>query len=173
MDPCERWRGVAPHGLPAVPERVASCVRHGATAADFLAARERILRYDIYPSRIVASQVCAPDGRVREGCVIAQWLRLGPFRYACAVRVEALHDEDAAGRRTVRMAYRTLAGHPERGRIAFSLAWEQAAGTLEASVTYASVPALWWSRLGKPFAERLQGRMNAGAARRLAGKEGP
>ncbi|MCA1818660.1 MAG: DUF1990 domain-containing protein [Halobacteriales archaeon] len=169
VDPCERWSRVAAHTIPEVPESTVSSARAGATAADFEAARDRLLRYDLYPRRVVASHVCAPGGVVVEGCTIAQWVRLGPFRYSCAVRVDELREGDAEGTRTLRLAYRTLEGHPERGRITFTVAWDAAAGRLEARVTHASRPALWWSRLGSPFARRLQARLNAGAARRLAG----
>jgi uncharacterized protein (UPF0548 family) len=160
---------VAAHTIPQVPEQAVSSTRSGATAADFEAARDRLLRYDLYPRRVVASRVCAPGGVVVEGCTIAQWVRLGPLRYGCAVRVDELREEDPEGTRTVRMSYRTLEGHPERGRISFMVAWDAATGRLEVRVTHVSRPALWWSRLGKLFAQRLQKRLNAGAARRLAG----
>lgn len=109
-------------------------------------------RYDVHPKRIVQGKVGSPDGLVRQGCVIAQGLRVGPFRLACAVRVDGLR-EDAT---SVELSYHTLAGHPERGRIAFTVAWDAATGRLEARVAQASVPALWWSRLGAPLAKRLQ-----------------
>lgn len=91
---------------------------------------------------------------LRLGTRLEMRLRLGPlsFRAPCVV-VWAERNANFCG-----FAYGTLQGHPERGEERFELILEPS-GEVVFRITAFSVPARWFTRLGRPIASQVQARM--------------
>lgn len=122
----------------------------GRIASSFESARERLLRYDIFPSERMRARVCSSDARVAVGVTIVQRVRFGLLALETAVRViECEHSADAA-----RFAYATLQGHPERGIASFAV--EHHPGELRFIAEAWSRPGNALARLGRPVARHLQ-----------------
>ncbi len=106
-------------------------------------------------------------GRVEEGQVVATLVRaaglwsLNPCRVVYVERSEGSVDRAA-------FAYGTLPGHAERGEERFQLSFNEASGEVKYEIAAFSRPAILLSRLGYPFARRLQRRFAAASARALA-----
>lgn len=161
------WPGEAPpgawrdarevHARPADPE------------AAFARAREALSLYRVYRPGRLRARVLTPDGRMAPGALVVQRVRLGPLVVEAGVRVVDLVDaEDGAGR-TYGYAYATLPGHPERGVARFRLRLDRRAGEVSFGISSWSMPGHWLTRVGRPYARRLQLRETAAALARMEG----
>ncbi|HEY7524835.1 MAG TPA: DUF1990 family protein [Candidatus Limnocylindrales bacterium] len=140
--------------------------RHDATvrAADgdadaaFEAARERLVRYRIFPASVLRPTVDTPDGVVRDGALVVFRAAL-PFRLVSlegAVRVLRTWDEEIASGRETGFEIATLAGHPERGAERFVVRLERATGRLSLTIEAWSSPGSVLVRLAGPIGRWIQ-----------------
>ena len=81
---------------------------------------------------------------------------------------EVVYAEIPDSRDSVAYAYGTLHGHPVCGEERFSLSFDPASEEVRYGITAVSRPARMLSKLGYPFARRLQKRFVAASARALA-----
>jgi uncharacterized protein (UPF0548 family) len=113
-------------------------------------ARELLLRYAMFPPRLLTAHVCTPDGRVAPGATVVQRVSVGPFlAFESAVRV--MHVTDDVTETGLRVGYTisTVRGHVERGYERFTLEMDLL-GTLRVTVEAASRPATPLAWLGYP-----------------------
>ncbi|MBK7950865.1 MAG: DUF1990 domain-containing protein [Deltaproteobacteria bacterium] len=68
----------------------------------------------------------------------------------------------------VSFAYGTLQGHVAAGEERFSVRLDPATGVVELEILAFSRPAQWWTRAGRPFMRRVQGRFGFAAGAALA-----
>jgi uncharacterized protein (UPF0548 family) len=160
---CERWTGTpatdALDGTRGVLDQYerAAVVRSGETpAAAFDRLEQRLLRYEIFPPRIMDARVCSEDRRLHEGTTIVQRVHLGPWRLESAVRVLQVwrsqgEDGDEAG-----FSYVTLEGHPERGVSTFLLIRQAGSERVLFRIVVRSRPGSDLARLARPFARWFQ-----------------
>jgi uncharacterized protein (UPF0548 family) len=127
-------------------------------------AADRLLRYDIFPPRLMRSTVCTVDGRVAGSATIVQRVRLPPgVRLEAAVRVvDVWRSGEEVGFR-----YVTLAGHPERGEESFAVR-RDAAG-VAFLVRGRSQPGTLATRLLRPLTRRFQRRATEAAVAYFCG----
>ena len=101
---------------------------------------------------------------VRNGQVVATLVSVAGlwFFNPCKV-VYAAQSQDFA-----EFAYGTLPGHPERGEERFRVRFDSATQTVKYEIDAFSRPAILFTRLGAPFARRLQRRFATSSATALA-----
>jgi uncharacterized protein (UPF0548 family) len=118
-------------------------------------AAEAILRYDIFPSRIVRRVVAREPLQV--GDVVGAEYRLLPgVRIFFASRVTEVFDEARGGVWHTGFSYRTLEHHPELGEETFSVEKELATGAVAVALRSWSRPGTWLARVGAPLVRRMQ-----------------
>lgn len=128
--------------------------------------RTRLFAYDIFPPRLVDSLIW-PSGRIDEGAMIVQRVRLGPVALEMAVRVIEAWDFDDGAVREAGFTYATIVGHPERGIETFRVRL-QSDGRVMVVVDARSRPGILLTRLGYPAARLFQRGLTESALRRLA-----
>ncbi len=111
-DSLEGTEGVVDHYSRDIP------LRAGEDAdAVFRRLEDRLLRYQIFPPRVMRAEICSDDHRVHYGTTIVQHVALGPVPLKAAVRVlRVWRDTEEVG-----FTYATLQGHPERGISTFRI----------------------------------------------------
>jgi uncharacterized protein (UPF0548 family) len=124
-----------------------------ACISDFAAAAGRLMAYQIFPPHRLRAQVCTADGQVAIGAVIVQRLLFRGWALETAVRVIEL--ETSAD--SLRFAYATLAGHPERGIAAFAVIRDRQGVRFQAEAW--SCPGHWLTVLGRPVSRWIQRRI--------------
>jgi uncharacterized protein (UPF0548 family) len=130
--------------------RVERVVGHG--RADFEKARDDLFAGMV--QRRAGATVQMSESPIREGTRVNTQLRLGPLKFnAPCLVVWADQSANSCG-----FAYGTLRGHPERGEERFEL-FLAPNGEVTFRIVAFSVPARWYSRLGAPFAHRVQATM--------------
>ena len=172
MNPA-RWEAAPPTGVP--PDAAPTAWRRDhyetvlAAGPDWAAAAERaraaVLAYRIFPPETLIAAL--PDLTVRPGATIVQGFRLGPLGIIAAVRVLTVFDRERDGPRRTGFSYVTLAGHPERGAMTFAVVEDGPAGVVRFEMDALSQPGHWLTRLGAPFARRLQRTTSEAALDRL------
>ena len=117
---------------------------------------DRLLRYDVFPPRLMRATVCSEDGRLREGVTVVQHVAIGPFTLEAGVRViRAWSQRDADGAEAG-FAYVTLQGHPERGVSTFRIRERRDQGSIDFLIDVRSRPGSWLTKLARPIARRFQ-----------------
>jgi uncharacterized protein (UPF0548 family) len=160
---CERWTDAPAtdslDGTGGVVDRYEcdAVVRSGeARAAAFERLEGRLLRYEVFPPRIMDARVCSGDGRLHEGTTIVQRVRLGPLRLEFAVRVLRVWSGRGGEADEAGFSYVTLKGHPERGVSTFLLRRPADADKITFRIDVRSRPGSFLARVARPYARRLQ-----------------
>ena len=130
--------------------------------AVFARLENRLLRYDVFPTRLMRAEICSADGRLYEGTTIVQHVAIGPFTLESAVRVVRAWRVEDANLAETGFAYVTLEGHPERGVSSFRVS-RDSSGQIEFAIEARSSPGSLLTRLGGPFACRFQRRATEAA----------
>ena len=104
-------------------------------------------------------------GPVVPGRTVATLLPLSRLWFLSPCRV--VYAELDPGGDAVAYAYGTLQGHPESGEERFALSFDPATEAVHYRVAAFSRPARLFSKLGYPFARRLQARFAVASARAL------
>ena len=103
-----------------------------------------------------------------EGQVVISLVRVAGLWFANPCRVVYTRfDAETATETTFDFAYGTLPGHVESGEERFRIALDAATGEVTYEILAFSRPALWQTRLGYPFARRMQRRFAEASARAL------
>jgi uncharacterized protein (UPF0548 family) len=159
--------------------RVAVTVDEGADLEKaFATARDRLLRYRIFPDTVLRPFVDSADGLVARDVVVVFRARLPllPVAIEAAVRVVETWDLDGpSGERRSGLEVATLAGHPERGHERFEIELEPGTRRLGFTIEAWSRPGSWLVRLGGPVTRWVQvraARAALGQFASLAGKPG-
>jgi hypothetical protein len=167
------WRGVedapAPGDRQDAYEREAGVELPGPPEAGgvYRRAAEAILRYDIFPPRLVRPVLRrAPLG---PGDTVGICYHLAPgIDLFFAARVVASFDEEKDGRWRTGFTYRTLVGHPEVGEETFSVEKDMACGRVTVALRSWSRPGTVLALLGTWWVRRQQVRAGRAAAEHLA-----
>jgi uncharacterized protein (UPF0548 family) len=104
---------------------------------------------------------------VHAGQVVATSTRVFGVWFVNPCRVVYCEDGDA-GSDQVAFAYGTLAGHVESGEERFSVHHDRESDAVQFEILAFSRPAVLLTRLGYPFARRIQRRFGGAAAEALA-----
>ncbi|HZU11929.1 MAG TPA: DUF1990 family protein [Chloroflexota bacterium] len=129
-------------------------------------ARYRLLRYDIFPRRLIRYALCPPD-TLREGATIVQRIVLGPVSVEMAVRVIDVWDREEGNVREVGFTYATLVGHAECGVATFRVRRDQDQG-VRILIDVRSRPGTRLTHLARPVSRLFQRAITRAALRRLA-----
>ena len=156
-DAFDGTEGVVDHYIRDVPTPDRSYVD-----AVFASLEDRLLKYDVFPPRLMRAEVCSEDGRLHEGTTIVQHVAIGPFTLESAVRVVRTWRMEDADRAETGFAYVTLEGHPERGVSSFRVS-RDSSGRIVFEIDARSSPGSTLTRLGGPFARRFQRRATEAA----------
>ena len=166
---CDRWRAAVPtdslEGTEGVVDHYSRDVHVGPgdePNAVFRRLEDRLLRYQIFPPRIMRAEVCSADGRIREGTTIVQDVALGPLHLEAAVRVLRVWQDQDGRTEEAGFAYATLKGHPERGVSTFRIR-RTPPGRITFEVEARSRPGSLLTRLTRPLARRFQRRATEAA----------
>ena len=162
MSSCDRWRGAAAtdslSGTEGIVDHYARevAMRPSEDAgAVFRRLEERLLRYQIFPPRIMRAEVCSDDGRLRDGTTIVQHVSLGPVSLEAAVRVLRVWRGQDGETDEVGFTYATLQGHPERGISTFRIQRNERR-QISFVIDVRSRPGSLLTTLARPFARRFQ-----------------
>lgn len=162
MSSCDRWRdavatdslsgteGVVDHYARDVAMRPSEDVE-----AVFRRLEERLLRYQIFPPRIMRAEICSEDGRLHEGTTIAQHVSLGPVSLEAAVSVLHIWRGQDGETEEIGFTYATLQGHPERGISTFRIQRNKRR-QISFVIDVRSRPGSLVTRLARPLARRFQ-----------------
>ena len=168
---CRRWEAAATtdslEGTEGVVDHHSRDVRvqeDEAIDAVFRQLQDRLLRYQIFPPRIMRAEVCSDDGRIHEGTTIVQHVAIGPLRMEAAVRVVRVWRGETEEAEEIGFTYATLEGHPERGISTFRLR-RSALGSITFLIDTRSRPGSLLTRLARPLARRFQLRATEAALR--------
>jgi uncharacterized protein (UPF0548 family) len=115
----------------------------------------------------------SPESPIQTGAPVAVVARTFGLWWLNAARVVYVVDEPGPIRRSG-FAYGTLPDHAESGEERFLIEWDQASGEVWYDILAFSRPHLLLTRLGYPFARRVQERFakaSAAAMRRAVGNE--
>jgi uncharacterized protein (UPF0548 family) len=153
-DAYEREIGVEPPG----PPELAGVHRRAAAA---------ILRYDIFPPRLVRPVLRRAPVQVGDTVGIAYRAAPG-VELLFAARVVACFDEERGGVWRTGFTYRTLVGHPEYGEETFSVEKDLATGRVIVALRSWSRPGTVLAMLLPPWVRRQQVRASAAAVAHLA-----
>jgi uncharacterized protein (UPF0548 family) len=145
--------------LPAGYDHV---TRHVKIAATLPAAREALRHWQ--PQRGAGLRVRTDATEPAVGVRFATGLGIGPLRLWAPCEVVWVVDEPSS----YGFGFGTLSGHPERGEEAFLVTVDEG-GAVWFDIRAFSRPALWWVKLGHPFARRLQARVTDRYVRAMAG----
>jgi uncharacterized protein (UPF0548 family) len=140
----------------------------------FSDARERLLRYRIFPESILRPLVDSPDGLVREGSTVAFHASVPLIRASIEAAVRVLSVWEAAGPETAEtgLEIATLAGHPERGHERFTLVHERADRRVRFTIEAWSRPGSIFVRLAGPLGRMIQARAARAALNEFADQAG-
>jgi uncharacterized protein (UPF0548 family) len=148
----------------------------GEGASVFAAARAALERWDHF--RLGWVETWPPDVPIQAGQVVAVIARLFGLWWLNACRIVYVVDEQGPVRR-YGFAYGTLPEHAESGEERFTVEWQEEGDAVSYDILAFSRPQHLLTRLGYPFARRLQKRFAKGSAaamRRAVGisvAEGP
>ncbi|HEX6539349.1 MAG TPA: DUF1990 family protein [Candidatus Dormibacteraeota bacterium] len=131
--------------------------------------RDRLFRYDIFPSRLL-SFALDPAPPLGSGTVIVQAVGVGRVRLEFAVKVIDSWDRSDASDRDAGFTYVTLRGHPERGRETFR-AFIRSDGEVVFSMEAWSEPGTRLTALMGPVARFIQVHASRAAVRRVTGAQ--
>jgi uncharacterized protein (UPF0548 family) len=132
-------------------------------------AAAAILRYDIFPPRLVRPALRRAP--VRVGDTVGIGFRLAPgIELFFAARVTACFDEEKGGVWRTGFTYRTLIGHPEYGEETFSVEKDRASGRVIVALRSWSRPGTVLALLLPPWVRRQQVRASHAALAHLASK---
>lgn len=145
--------------LPAGYDHV---TRHVKITATLPAAREALRHWQ--PQRGAGLRVRTDATEPAVGVRFATGLGIGPLRLWAPCEVVWVVDEPSS----YGFGFGTLPDHPERGEEAFLVTVDEG-GAVWFDVRAFSRPALWWVKLGNPFARRLQARVTDRYVRAMAG----
>ena len=172
---CERWTDAPAtdslEGTGGVVDRYErdAAVRSGESrTAAFDRLEGRLLRYDVFPPRVMDARVCSRDGRLHESTIIVQRVRLGPLRLEFAVRVLRVWSDRGGEADEAGFSYVTLKGHPERGVSTFSLSRPADADKITFRIDVRSRPASLLARAARPCARWFQRHATEAALGHLA-----
>ncbi len=153
-DSYERDIAVEPPGLPV-------------DGGPYGRAAAAILRYDIFPSRLIAP-VLRRAPLVLGDTVGAHYIGFPILRIFFASRVVATCDDERDGWWHTGFTYRTLAHHPELGEETFTVEKHVATGRVRVALRSWSRPGNWLTRLMSPVLRRVQVGASRGALDHLA-----
>jgi Domain of unknown function (DUF1990) len=135
-------------------ERIVAHEPGGAPGPVHRAVGEAILRYDIFPPRLVHGVL---RGRVAIGDTVGvHYVAPRLIRLFFAARVTEVFAGERDGWWTTGFAYRTLIGHPELGEEEFVVETERATGAVRVALRSWSRPGTWLARALRPLVRRLQ-----------------
>ena len=137
----------------------------GTGRALFRAAREALLAWRHF--EIPWLELNGGALSVHAGQVVATSTRVFGVWFVNPCRVVYCEDGDAESDQTA-FAYGTLAGHVEAGEERFSVHHDRASDAVQFEIVAFSRPAVMLTRLGYPFARRIQRRFAGAAAEALA-----
>ncbi len=171
----ERWRDRPRTDEPRAAFRHDHYQREVGLAGDdagnaFQMARERLLRYRIFPASILRPVIDTPDGLVRDGATVAfvASLPMLPLSIEAAVRVVGTWDRNTDGVTETGIEIATLAGHPERGWERFTIGFDETRRTLTLTIDAWSRPGSLIVQLGGPLGRWIQRRASNAALRAFA-----
>ena len=131
---------------------------HGPEAAATVErAIGRLMRFRVFPTRIMSATVCAPDGRVAPGTTIVQRFPVGPLALEFGSRVEAVWDESDEQGRSAGFTHATLSGHPARGVETLRVDLDGRNATATFTIESRSRPGTVLTALAGPVTRWLQG----------------
>jgi uncharacterized protein (UPF0548 family) len=130
-------------------------------------AAEAILRYDIFPPRLVRPALRREPVRVGDTVGIRYHLAPG-IELFFAARVVSCFDEEVGGVWRTGFTYRTLVGHPEYGEETFSAEKDLATGRVIVALRSWSRPGTVLARMFAPWVRRQQVRASHAALAHLA-----
>jgi len=173
----ERWdgrafsrgveRGPSPTDRRDLYERTLATEPPGAPASDgpFRRVAAAILRYEIFPRRLVVPLVRRPI-EVGDTVGARHKIPLGLSMFF-ASRVIERFDETSAARSRIGFVYRTLDGHPTLGEETFFVEKSSESGDVRVVFSAWSRPGLFMVRLFSSMAVRRQIAVNRGGLDRL------
>lgn len=137
-------------------------------AGPFRHAAHAILRYDVFPKRLLTPVLERTPLQVGD-TVGARYHLLPGFDLFFASRVIDVFDtlDETRGVHRAGFTYRTLSGHPEFGEETFSATKELASGDVSVELRAWSRPGNWATRLAWRWARRIQVRASNAALEHL------
>jgi Domain of unknown function (DUF1990) len=124
-------------------------------AGPFELLAKAILGYEIFPPQLVSGVLRRNPVQVGDTYGICYHFWPG-IDFFFAGRVVAVFREEAEGVWRAGFTFRTVIGHPELGEETFWVEKDKATGAVRAGLRSWSRPGTWWTRLGKPYARRVQ-----------------
>lgn len=141
--------------LPPGYRHVHSSMVLGTGDAVFARAKDGIREWR--PAAGARIEIVPPDAAIEVGTTVASLIRLGPMHVLAACRIVAVIDEpDRYG-----FAYGTLPAHSVEGEESFVVA-RDADGAVRFDITAFSRPHDLMTKVGAPFARRVQARTGRG-----------
>ncbi len=133
----------------------------------FLAVRERLFTYRMFPPSVLRAMVGTANGRVSEGCVVVAraFFPLSPVALEFGVRVIDVWEHSDAERHVAGLAIATVEGHPETGRERFEAHLHRASGEVELTIIVEARPGPLLVRLLSPVSRWFQLRATRAALR--------
>lgn len=135
--------------LPAGYHQIRDFEQIGSGRARFEQAADAVMRYGML--RGAGLQVSATAEVAEVGADVLG--RLGPFYAPCRV-IYVIDEHNRKG-----FAYGSLPGHAIRGEEMFAVRYDATSGAVYAEIAAFSVPATWWSRMGRPILAFMQRRV--------------
>ena len=157
---CDKWRSIevtdSLEGTEGIVDRYERSIDVGVgqEEAVFRRLEDRLLRYQIFPPRIMRSEICSDDGRIHEDTTIVQYVSVGPVPLESAVRVQRMWHSTEAELEETGFSYATIRGHPERGVSTFRI--RRTPGRITFLIDARSRPGSILTRVGRPIARRFQ-----------------